>query len=87
LDAEAPDLIRLVLARVVRLAAAGAAARLLVSILAARAMRSLLYGVAPNDPATIAAAIALVLALAFLASILPTRRAVRIDPMTALREE
>ncbi len=87
LGAQARDVMTLVLGRVARLAVAGAAAGLVVSLLAARAMRSLLYGIAPNDPPTIAMAVALVLAVALLASILPTSRAVRIDPMTALREE
>jgi predicted permease len=52
-----------------------------------RLMTSLLYGVAPHDPATIAGVALLLLAVALLASWLPARRATRVDPMVALRTE
>jgi putative ABC transport system permease protein len=52
-----------------------------------RAVSKLLYGVAPNDPLTFAAVGALLLAVASAASYLPARRAMKIDPILALREE
>lgn len=53
----------------------------------ARAMQSLLYGVSSIDPATFAGVVALLAAVALVASYLPARRAVRVDPATALRAE
>jgi len=53
----------------------------------ARIVRGYLFGVEPYDPATVAAAIVLLLAIAVLAAWIPARRAMRIDPMAALRCE
>ncbi len=52
---------------------------------AARFIQSLLYGVEPNDPGTIAMAVAILTAAALAAGYLPARRASCIDPITALR--
>jgi predicted permease len=52
-----------------------------------RYVSSQLYGLAPNDPATIAGASAVLLAVALIASFLPARRAAMLDPLAALREE
>jgi len=52
-----------------------------------RYVSSQLYGLAPNDPATIAGASALLLAVALVASFMPARRAGMLDPLAALREE
>jgi putative ABC transport system permease protein len=54
---------------------------------AARAMSALLFGVRPEDPATIFAAAFLCLATALLGCLRPTMRAARVDPMSALRAE
>jgi predicted permease len=65
----------------------GAGAGILGSLVVARWIGSLLFGVRPNDPATLAAA-ALALALvAVIATWIPARRATRVDPMEALRYE
>ena len=52
-----------------------------------RAIAKLLYGIAPDDPWTFAAATAVVAMMAFIAALYPALRASRIDPMTALRHE
>ncbi|HEV8039498.1 MAG TPA: ABC transporter permease [Bryobacteraceae bacterium] len=52
-----------------------------------RYVSSQLYGLAPNDPATIAGASAVLLAVSLVASFLPARRAAMLDPLAALREE
>jgi predicted permease len=50
-------------------------------------IESMLFGVDPNDPLTLAAAAIVLMASAMLAAWLPARRAARVDPMTALRHE
>ena len=52
-----------------------------------RSLKSLLYGVGPYDPATLAGVLFLVLSMALAAIWIPSRRATRIDPLIALREE
>ena len=58
-----------------------------VALVFVRVLRSVLFGVNPHDPLTIAASILLVLAVAALAAWIPARRAAKIDPMEALRYE
>ena len=65
----------------------GIAAGLGVFALVARFLQSFLYGVAPTDPLTLAAASLLLLGIAMLASWIPARRALRIAPSDALRAE
>jgi len=78
---------QLVLADGVRLAVAGLAAGALIAAAATRALSSLLYGVEPTDPLTFVAIALLVSAITLAASWLPARRAVRLDPVDALRAE
>jgi len=66
---------------------AGAAVGAVGSVLAARLLSSLLFGVSPHDPGVLAAALLLLGATALLASWLPAARAARVDPMTTLRSE
>jgi putative ABC transport system permease protein len=65
--------------------AGGSVAGTLCSLVAARWIGALLYGIKPNDPATLTEAALLLLAVAFLASYIPARRAAKVDPMVALR--
>jgi predicted permease len=63
----------------------GTAAGLTTAFAATRALRTFLFEVSATDPATVAAVTALVIAVALMASLLPARRAVRLDPIAALR--
>src|SRR5215510_8380920 len=87
LGAQRGDVIWLVLREALALVVAGVVIGLLASLAATRTASTLLYGLEPDDPTTIAAATLLLLAVAALAGYLPARRAARVDPMTALREE
>jgi putative ABC transport system permease protein len=81
------DILRLVLGQGIRLTLFGAAVGLLASLLVTRALASLLFGVSATDPVTFIA-VPIVLALvAMLACYVPARRAMRLDPMIALRYE
>jgi predicted permease len=65
----------------------GLAAGLTGALVVTRLMETLLFGVRPSDPATLAAVAALVTALSVAASLVPAVRATRVDPMVALRDE
>jgi ABC-type lipoprotein release transport system permease subunit len=52
-----------------------------------RLMETLLFGVRPTDPATLAGVVALIIAVAATACLIPAVRATRVDPMVALRAE
>jgi ABC-type antimicrobial peptide transport system permease subunit len=57
------------------------------SIVAVRLLRSMLFGVAPFDPASYCAAAAFLLITVFLSGLPPARRAASVEPMQALRTE
>ena len=65
----------------------GAGAGVVASLAATRAIRSMLFGVTQLDAVSFAAAPALLAAVALLACYVPARRATRVDPLVALREE
>ena len=65
----------------------GAAVGIATAALATRALGTMLFGVTPLDPVSFAAAPALLAAVALIACYLPARRATRIDPLIALRDE
>ena len=66
---------------------AGAVAGLIIALLVTRLLRSLLYGISPADPVTLACVCAVLLVAAGLASYLPARHATKVDPVRALRAE
>jgi putative ABC transport system permease protein len=81
------DVLRLVLARCLKLAVTGIGIGLLLSVGVGLALQSQLYGVSGIDPVTFAAVAVLLLGVAAAAGYLPARRATNVDPMVALRCE
>jgi putative ABC transport system permease protein len=86
LGADRRSLLSLVLRHGMRTAAAGAIAGLAGSLVLARSLQSMLFGVTARDPAVLAGAAAVLFAVALLACYIPARRAARIDPIVALRD-
>lgn len=87
LGAQGSDLVRLVVRQAMRLVATGAAAGMIGSLALTRVIKSMLYGVTPADPLTLAGIGALLAIVALAASYLPARRASRVNPLSALRHE
>jgi predicted permease len=87
LGAQRGDVLRLILGEGARLAAIGVAVGIGVSLAVTRLMSSLLFGVEATDPMTYAAVAVLLAAVALFASYVPARRAMRVDPIVALRYE
>jgi putative ABC transport system permease protein len=87
LGAQPSDILRLTFAEAARLATAGAAVGLLGAAALTRFMSTMLFGVSPHDPATFFLVAAFLLAVVAAACIVPARRAIKVDPITALRYE
>jgi putative ABC transport system permease protein len=87
LGASRGDVLRLVLGQGAVLVGIGLAAGLLGAFVAGRALRSVLYNVAPLDPAALISALLTLSAVALIACFLPARRASLVDPIEALRME
>jgi putative ABC transport system permease protein len=87
LGATPRDLVASVLHQTVVWIGSGALAGLAITLLVARSLSSLLYGVEPSDPATLIASVLLLFGVGALAACIPAWRASRIDPMAALRHE
>jgi len=87
LGASRRDVLLLVVRQGLWLAMAGSVAGLVGALLLSHLMAGLLYGVKPTDPVTFAAVAAGLDAVAMLACYIPARRAMRVDPMAALRYE
>src|SRR5262247_1999970 len=87
LGARGADVVRMVMKETMLLVAIGMAVGLVAALATTRMISSLLFGLSPDDPVTIAAAALLMTIVAAFAGYLPARRAARVDPMTALRCE
>ena len=87
IGAERRAILRLILGKVLFLTASSATVGLVISLALSRLLSTLLFGISPQDPVTFAGVPFLLLAVALLSSYLPARRAMRIDPMVALRYE
>jgi predicted permease len=87
LGAQPRDILRMVMVQSGRLVAAGIVGGIAFALILTRMMESLLYGVSFGDPATFAGMSVFLAAVAFLACYIPARRAMRVDPMVALRYE
>jgi putative ABC transport system permease protein len=81
------DIVRMVIGEGMRLVAIGLAAGLAAAAALTWTLSSLLFGVSAGDPATFTAITALLVAVAFVATYVPARRAARVDPMLAIRCE
>ncbi len=87
LGAQPRDILKMVMVQSGRLIAAGVVAGIAFALILTRMMESLLYGVSSADPATFAGMSVFLAAVAFFACYIPARRAMRVDPMIALRYE
>jgi predicted permease len=87
LGAAPSQVLRVVLNRTAVLVGLGTAVGLAISLAAGKFFGQILYGVSPRDPLTYVCAIALMATVAFVACWVPARRAIRVDPLTALRTE
>ncbi|HEV2490071.1 MAG TPA: ABC transporter permease [Candidatus Acidoferrales bacterium] len=87
LGAQRSDVIRLVLGSGAKLALMGILVGVGASLAFTRFLAGLLYGISPADPLTFSGVAVLLIATALLACYVPARRAMRVDPMVALRHE
>jgi ABC-type antimicrobial peptide transport system permease subunit len=87
LGADSHRVLALVMARGIMLTAIGLLIGLVAALLAARGMRAVLFEVAPTDPVTYAAVVALLAIVALIATYIPARAAARSDPVAVLRAE
>ena len=87
LGAEPRDVLRLILRDGARLSALGVGLGVAGALAASRAVSSMLFGVSPTDPLTFAAVVGLLGSASLLACYIPARRATRVDPVVALRQE
>ena len=87
MGAQQTDIRKLIFGEGFRLIASGVIAGIVLAILLSRVLKSFLFEVQPNDPATLIAVAALCVAVGLLACWAPVRRAAKVDPLEALRYE
>jgi putative ABC transport system permease protein len=86
LGATRGDVVKTMMRSAVGLTVAGTCAGLAVAMLAMAGLESMLFGIAPRDPATLTAVPLALVACAALAAYVPARRAARVDPAITLRD-
>jgi putative ABC transport system permease protein len=87
LGAQPRDILRLVVGQGLRLALAGLVIGIVAALLVTRLMNTMLFNVQPADPLALVGGAILLISVAVLANLLPARRALRVDPIAALRYE
>jgi predicted permease len=87
LGAQRSEVLRAALGRALRLLAFGSSAGLLLGVLASRVLASIVYQATPRDPLVLAGVVLAMLLLGLIATWLPARRALSLDPLLLLREE
>jgi putative ABC transport system permease protein len=87
LGAQRTDVLRVIVGHGVRLALLGLSIGVVAAAVVTRWMSSVLFDVMPTDPLTFVAVAVVLGTVAFLSSYIPARRAMRVDPMVALRYE
>jgi predicted permease len=87
IGARPQDVSRTILREALLLAGLGVGIGVPLSLMTVRVIRWILYGVTPYDPATLGAAVIVLIGVALLAAWIPARRAAKLDPMAALRLE
>jgi len=87
LGAQRKEVLQAALGRAVKLLVIGSTTGLLLGILAARVLASIVYQATPRDPLVLAGVVTAMLLLGLLATWIPARRALSIDPLVLLREE
>jgi ABC-type antimicrobial peptide transport system permease subunit len=87
LGAQRKSILGMVLRKGLKLAVAGALMGLVAALIVSHLMAGLLYGVSPNDPLTFLGLTIVLTAVALAACYIPARRAMRVDPIIAMRYE
>ena len=87
LGAQRRDVLQLVIAQGTKLALLGVGVGFAISLMLTKLLSSMLFGVSPRDPVTFGGVAILLVSVALLACYIPARRAMRVDPMVALRYE
>ena len=87
LGAQRRTVVGMVLRESMWLVAIGAVLGVAAALWAGRFVETVLFGLSPRDPLTIASAVGVIVVVAALAGYLPARRASRVDPMHALRQQ